>query len=401
MAQFLFFMFFVLKPFYIFPSGRLGLADICLLCCFAALMGELIPKGRKYSAFFRQQMDWLLFLFISCVIVINGIYTSLLGSGDFIRASLFWIYNGLAVWCFVRLGEGKNFEKWLCTGIKINLTLQILILLSGRGRLFYEPWGGTRYMGTFNDPNQMAFFIFCMVLLLYLYGKRGKGVFYILSSILIWKTKSTGAFLGVLVFAVALSIRKLSRIVTPCKSRRIFIVLITIGALCIAGVLFLAVTPGEAAVGRDSFTVFQRIQEKMGKMKGEGLEGLIFDRGWEKMLLYPGFLLFGAGEGGYERFLLAQQVNEIHSSLFSVLFCYGAAPTILLLVWIDKQLKSLNGWMWPAVLALLTESFFLVNYRQPIFWMILLTGRIYMVNAKNKYKHAVTDQIIRKAGIEE
>ena len=62
--------------------------------------------------------------------------------------------------------------------------------------------------------------------------------------------------------------------------------------------------------------------------------GTFLDRGMEKLVLYPQYLLYGAGEGGFDRFTLASQVNEIHCCLFSVMFCYGLIPTLCLLVWL-------------------------------------------------------------------
>ncbi|MFQ9208305.1 MAG: hypothetical protein ACLR3S_03475 [Clostridium fessum] len=43
---------------------------------------------------------------------------------------------------------------WVC---RLNLLFQVIVLISGRGRYFHETWGGARFMGTFNDPNQFAF----------------------------------------------------------------------------------------------------------------------------------------------------------------------------------------------------------------------------------------------------
>ena len=56
---------------------------------------------------------------------------------------------------------------WMC---RINLIFQVLLLVSGRGRYFYETWGGSRFVGTVNDPNQFAFFIFIMMLVLFIIG---------------------------------------------------------------------------------------------------------------------------------------------------------------------------------------------------------------------------------------
>ena len=64
------------------------------------------------------------------------------------------------------------------------------------------------------------------------------------------------------------------------------------------------------------YNMLTRIQEKIWKVAHGGLLGLFLDRGMEKLVLYPQYLLYGAGEGGFDRFTLASQVNEIHCCLF-------------------------------------------------------------------------------------
>lgn len=92
---------------------------------------------------------------------------------------------------------------WMC---RINLIFQVLLLVSGRGRYFYETWGGSRFRGTFNDPNQFAFFIFIMMLVLFMEYRR-KAVYtakarigfwgmFLVGVFLIVKAKSTGMSVG-------------------------------------------------------------------------------------------------------------------------------------------------------------------------------------------------------------
>ena len=94
--------------------------------------------------------------------------------------------------------------------------MQLLIYLTGRGRIFREYWGAVRYQGTFNDPNQLAFFLFMMILLLYLYrcrfGDRSFPVFYVLALPVIAASKSTGILLGVLIFTVLAVLHALYRV---------------------------------------------------------------------------------------------------------------------------------------------------------------------------------------------
>ena len=92
----------------------------------------------------------------------------------------------------------RNMAESFLTGInrvvKVNIGVQLLIYLTGRGRIFREYWGAVRYQGTFNDPNQLAFFLFMMILLLYLYrcrfGDRSFPVFYVLALPVIAASKS-------------------------------------------------------------------------------------------------------------------------------------------------------------------------------------------------------------------
>lgn len=85
------------------------------------------------------------------------------------------------------------------------------------------------------------------------------------------------------------------------------------------------------------YNMLTRIQEKIWKVAHGGLLGLFLDRGMEKLVLYPQYLLYGAGEGGFDRFTLTSQINEIHCCLFSVLFCYGIIPTVFLLIWLVPE----------------------------------------------------------------
>lgn len=303
-AAVLFFLLFIfLKQFYLFPSGGMEAADVCLFASFFMLLCDCMR--RRPERLFQLKTEGLFYVFLAFVLVINTYYGIRLGRGEFSKYTCFWIFNACAIWSFCYLAEygGKAFLTGINRVVKVNIGVQLLIYLTGRGRIFREYWGAVRYQGTFNDPNQLAFFLFMMILLLYLYrcrfGDRSFPVFYVLALPVIAASKSTGILLG-----------------------------------------------------------------------------LFLDRGMEKLVLYPQYLLYGAGEGGFDRFTLASQVNEIHCCLFSVMFCYGLIPTLCLLVWLGRKLRYADAAMACAVMGLLAESFFLVNYRQPMFWMILLYGSV-------------------------
>ena len=381
-AAVLFFLLFIfLKQFYLFPSGGMEAADVCLFASFFMLLCDCMR--RRPERLLQLKTESLFYGFLASVVVINTYYGIRLGRGEFFRYTCFWIFNACAIWSFCYLTEygGKAFLTGINRVVKVNIGVQLLIYLSGHGRIFREYWGAIRYQGTFNDPNQLAFFLFMMILLLYLYrcrfGDRSFPVFYVLALPVLAASKSTGILLGFFVFTILAVLYELYQI--GCKkgvSVKVWILGICMGVLIFGLFLWWIWPAADFDVKTVDYNMLTRIQEKIWKVAHGGLLGLFLDRGMEKLVLYPQYLLYGAGEGGFDRFTLASQVNEIHCCLFSVMFCYGLIPTSCLLVWLGRKLRRIDAAMTCAVIGLLAESFFLVNYRQPMFWMILLYGSV-------------------------
>ena len=381
-AAVLFFLLFIfLKQFYLFPSGGMEAADVCLFASFFMLLCDCMR--RRPERLLQLKTESLFYVFLASVLMINAYYGIRLGRGEFFKYTCFWIFNACAIWSFCYLTEygGKAFLTGINRVVKVNIGVQLLIYLSGHGRIFREYWGAIRYQGTFNDPNQLAFFLFMMILLLYLYrcrfGDRSFPVFYVLVLPVIAASKSTGILLGFFVFTILAVLYELYRI--GCKkgvSVKVWILGICMGVLIFGLFLWWIWPAADFDVKTVDYNMLTRIQEKIWKVAHGGLLGLFLDRGMEKLVLYPQYLLYGAGEGGFDRFTLASQVNEIHCCLFSVMFCYGLIPTSCLLVWLGRKLRRIDAAMTCAVIGLLAESFFLVNYRQPMFWMILLYGSV-------------------------
>lgn len=381
-AAVLFFLLFIfLKQFYLFPSGGMEAADVCLFASFFMLLCDCMR--RRPERLLLLKTESLFYGFLASVVVINTYYGIRLGRGEFFRYTCFWIFNACAIWSFCYLTEygGKVFLTGINRVVKVNIGVQLLIYLSGHGRIFREYWGAIRYQGTFNDPNQLALFLFMMILLLYLYrcrfGDRSFPVFYVLALPVLAASKSTGILLGFFVFTILAVLYELYGI--GCKkgvSVKVWILGICMGVLIFGLFLWWIWPAADFDVRTVDYNMLTRIQEKIWKVAHGGLLGLFLDRGMEKLVLYPQYLLYGAGEGGFDRFTLASQVNEIHCCLFSVMFCYGLIPTSCLLVWLGRKLQRIDAAMACAVIGLLVESFFLVNYRQPMFWMILLYGSV-------------------------
>ena len=372
-ARVFFLSFIFLKQFYIFPSGKFGIGDACLAAaCFFLVLNKI---KRKEKLLYEYQDRWGLG-FVLGIIIVNFVYFFIYRKIAFIQYTLFWIYNTCAIICFREI-INKGFLRKISIILKISILLQFLSYLTGVGRWFQEYWGGMRYMGTFNVPNQFAFYVFAAMLLLYIYAcqynDRTFPVFYLLSVLLIAVSKSTGIFVGIFLFTFGISMIQLKKYYQSGRLPKKYWWIIGGGltAIFITGI-YIIWPSEEFMIQYSDFSILSRIQEKILKLSEGGLVGFFYDRGAEKLIFYPQYMLWGAGEGYYERFTLSTYVNEIHSSLLSILFCYGIVPTLCLIKWIWEYLKKGSKKEKVALFALLGESFFLVNYRQPFFWMIIV-----------------------------
>ena len=356
MVEVLFYTAVLTKQFYLLPSGSIGIADL-----FFALSGALAlimawRSGKKI--WYQEDFPWVVFLIFAAVI--NGIYFVRTGKGSFPLHTLYWIYSAFLIWAFRTL-YSDSFMRGLCWICRINLVFQTIVLISGRGRYFHESWGGSRFMGTFNDPNQFAFFIFTMILVLFMEYRRKAEytvktriacwVMFFWGVLLIGKAKSTGMFVGLLAFFVILAWQFFWERCTHSKYKKLW----WFGGAAVVVMLALGVYriwPGaNFDVSQTDYTLLSRIQQKIWKLANGNLYDLLYDRSAERLVLTPQYLFYGAGEGFFERFipydgfekLLSPgvfdvfHVNEIHSSFFDVWFSYGLIPTTFLVYWIVKN----------------------------------------------------------------
>ena len=391
MASWLFYIAVFLKPFYLFPSGSVGVADLFFAAaCVTACYGMWKSRGKL---FYREDIPWAIFLIFAAII--NGIYLLRTSNREFPLHTMYWIYSACLIWAF-RILYSERFMDGLCWICRINIVFQLLVLFSGHGRYFHESWGGARFMGTFNDPNQFAFFIFTMILVLFMeyrrnaaYTLKAKAAFwgmFLVGVFLIGKAKSTGMFVGLLVFFAVL-IGQFFLDKCRYSQRKMLWWIGGAGLVAVLAVGLYLIWPGaNFDVSQTDYTILSRIQQKIWKLANGNIYDLLYDRSAERLILKPQYLLYGAGEGFFERFipydgfeqLLSPgvfdvfHVNEIHSSFFDVWFSYGLIPTTFLVYWIGRNVIRCDRTQRAAVLALLAESFTLMNCRQPFFWFIIV-----------------------------
>lgn len=378
----------LLKPFYLFSSGGLQIADAFLILSFGLLLLSLkIHKKTRREFMDIIRSNGLFLLFVSLTLAINTIYFLYIGEFRFILSSLYFIFNLLAILTFSSFYRDKVFLQNVSKVFKFNLILQLIIFLTGMGR-YYSP---DRYMGTFNDPNQFGYFIlisffFIYIIKILLSKKENNTLFLLLSIFLIFQCASTGMLLGVALFIVLISVyhlRKNLRITYQKIRKAIYavslIILLLIPALMIALHYPINSNSRESDDLNTSQSVLKRVSDKFSKAEGDSDITIWEDRGYDIITKYPVYILYGAGEGAYTRFSLATNnfESEIHATLPSILFYYGIVPFLILLRWLYLKLKDSDPRILIAIVAIFAESFTLLNQRQSLFWMIIVLAGLY------------------------
>lgn len=374
LSHYLFLLFWISKPFYIYASGSIQPSDVIFLLSFIVWIlekrGEVcIDNGNIYFVYF------VLFVFL-----INTVYALIYTNSVFIEKSFFYLYNLFVIIVFQDFIKNRRFLKYLLAITSLNIVTQAIIYVFNLGGRYL--YGGLRYMGSFNDPNQLSFFLFSSFLLIYslLYYFRKNISFYIqiynlilfaIVLFLIFQGSSTGALLGVIAFVVALLLCYVTIDKTPM---RIMMRLLVYGLLLLAisYLIMVLVTPDLLnSLNKDGSFIFTRLLEKINKMASEGLVSIIEERQISRVFSYPANLLYGAGEGLYGRFVETEAL-EIHSTVISLWFYYGCIPLIFIFLWMRKKLTKLPRALYPIYAGLLFESLILANQRQPIFWMLFV-----------------------------
>lgn len=351
------------KQFYLFPSGTLQIGDILMLCSFLCYF--VFKKGGRISVLKDEGylLGYLFFIF-----VINSVYYLLYDNIGFMKSTLYYLFNILALIIFVvyiNRVDSLEFLEGLRKVLQGGLLIQTLIFLLGLGKWY----GGGRYEGTFNDPNQYGVFILLSALFIYMTGYilNKKSWFWIaLSFLLVLQSASTGMLIGYIAFFVAY-------IFSINKKKAMF----WIAILCV--VLFLIIGTANGLIKMPTYItdlpIYERLFDKTDNLVNDSLMVSVSeDRGWDRIWSYPAYILFGSGEGGNDRF---GSTYEIHSSILGPLFYYGIVPFSLFITWCCRKVKGLDSRLWCVYVALLAECFFIISTRQPMFWMLIaLAGTV-------------------------
>ena len=367
------------KPFYLFSSGGIQISEIFIVIAFLLTLVEKIPKDGITQKMLKDLK--ILFIFILCVIIINFIYFDIYQNIEFLISTVQYIPIFMGIYVFANKISDKKVLKNIYKITKINLIIQLLIYLTGMGRAY----DAFRYMGTFNDPNQFGYFIVLSAAFLYVIEdvlkiRKRAVVMYLISLILIFASASTGMLMAMTILFVLHIIRRIKSII-KWISKNLGKIFVT--AICIMAVVLvivsnvdlknLVIETFEQSI--QNMTIAERLQGKIDKAESSN-SSLIEERGIDKLIKYPQYLIYGSGQGYFDRFTKAAFQIEVHSTLPGIWLYYGIIPLIILLIWIYESIKKVRLKYMIPYIALLIESFTLYNQRQLLLWIIIIMANL-------------------------
>ena len=306
-AKLSFLMFLLLKPFYVFGSGGLQFADIFLILSAIIALSLLFLNrrdGTSTRGVLRDNKLFMVFTFLA--IAINACYFLILSKASFLLSSSYLVFNLAAVVLFSHLSYDKSFLLKVSKIFEIQLVVQVIVFLLGIGRMYDE----TRYMGTMNDPNQFGFFVFIAFLYIYVVHRylniRSRRTIFslVLTILLIALSGSTGMILGIGFFAVitlCYNLLQIGRTKYSAIQRFVYACSIIIVSFVSIIVPVWSLVKGESSISSavSDQVLIERLSNKVSS--GGTTNSLTFweDRGYDKLYLYPQYILFGAGQGEY------------------------------------------------------------------------------------------------------
>lgn len=352
LAAVLLFLGLSLASLYVMPSGQPQPADFLLLG-FAGIM-MLMALGDEQLEVSAFMLSWA--LLILWVTLVSLSWALLLEATGFFLPMSYFLFNfliGMALLRFLTI-YGETAKHLIRVGVVIALLVsasQVLIQLSQ---------DTIRATGSFNNPNQMAYFSLCaLVILLMLDDFRPRMRPLVLAGmaagvINILAASSLGAMGGGVLVMVGWAMANIKQV-------RHFSRL-----LLLLPVLVLAV----AMVNNNSEGQIQRNVEARMDRAPDKVDGMYEQRRFDRLARFPEYALLGAGEGERRRFY-PYHASEIHSSFVNMLFAYGVPGLVLFFLIIFSALRHAPLYVWPSVAGPLVYSISHNGLRTTLFWLML------------------------------
>lgn len=363
-------LYLLLSPIYIFSKGLPQPADyLIFILGFPALVIAMMNHRGGLSKVFVFGA-----LFAGLTIAVNLIHFSFLFNDRLLKHSLYYIFN-FCVFMYTLIIFRQNPET-------LNRLTYIAVAAIIIFQFFYAPLFGEiellRNLGSFNNPNQLAYWSLLNMAILVILKRNQK--FTILDFVLF----------GMCVYLQSLSLSKASMIITVLMTATIFFlpnmpkngrILMIIGF--VGFILFQLFEPSSLVQKLEKIDQIAKVVariENIGQERDDSAEG----RGYDRLLRYPHYMIFGAGEGAFYRFGIGAQ--ELHSGFGTLLFSYGITGFLFFGFFIWSVFYNL-----PKQYYLLLGLIFLFgiphqNIRFTYFWIFLALAHTHHMYFEQRQK---------------
>jgi hypothetical protein len=341
----------ILKPFYLFPSGGMQIADIFLIVLFFSLIVSV--KGIKIYDWATVSLLLLLFMTIT---IVSGLWTLITEDLRVLLPILFLLFNLILFLCVSHIvNTHPSAKKTILWAIIGSVLLQFILIPISSTPAF-------RQSLFFNNPNQLGYWsVLCATIFLFLVQEEKLNKYiYIM-------------FTGVVMILAGLSLSKAAIV-------SIFLLyFIYYSNRPIVGILFLISIIGTflfAGEIEQVSNVVDRLAD-LGSAGDDNASGRGYNRIWE----WPEYAWLGNGEGALERF---GEDHEIHSTMGTLFFSYGPIGlflflTIFIRFFFTKGLASVLPFI-PIFAYSLTHQ----GYRFSLFWLLLSLVSTYKYKQKTE-----------------
>ena len=345
-------------PFFLFPRGNPQIADFFGMILVAVNIRTVLTTINS-NRFTRQ-----LFIFIIYTFVANTIWMIIVGDIKFLKNCITYLYCFFLMMVVFNQLKNKSFLEISYKFSAISLVIQTILFPLIKSQ-------GVRTQMFFNNPNQLALWALCTLTIVYISSKKlnKKAIYttplFLLCSFLVIVSASRAAFAGILVFWMFYVI----------KSRKHFILFTSIGIIG----FFFATTYLDVDLSK-----IATIQYNMERFSTNTISGSqsIGTRGFQRITDNPKYLFVGAGEGAYQRF---NERIELHSVFANVLFCYGLVGLLLYLSAFTTLLNKFSREVMVLFFALALFMGVHMALRIPILWIALLF--IFYLHEENLLKN--------------
>lgn len=376
----LLFLYVLLKPFYLFPSGNPQIADFIMLVLIAyTFLFRVNQLQRKYLFFVL-----LTLAFLYDILLVNGLWAIALGGAMEVFESTKWYwYNGAVLLTVVVLGqlEPRAYAQWLFWSVACSLAVQTLALLLGLAPGEHD----FRQSLFFNNPNQLGYFgLLCLGICLFcarFFPVRAIYLFMVIGcslSVIAASLSKAAIVSAVLMYAAFLFVSSKERTGLFWKN-----------VVCVLACFFLLFCVSlytNENVLHDA-TMYTQVKERLETL-GEDSDDNLASRGYDRIANHPAYMFFGAGEGQYERFESSIAL-ELHSTVANLFFSYGLVGTLLFFLLLYAGVRGHRLYAWYPLFFQIVYGLTHNGIRETLFWILLA---LYCVTA------GISSGSIRKGG---